>query len=208
MRSRRRHAFLIHLMAVLVAVQGVIGLVPGAEACLAFATCAHDACEAACDDGAGAGALHRHGDGRVHSHAHHHHRTDRHASSRDRHSSSRDRHSSSCDRDAGAAGAVGRCEHAAAEGRSEGVASAGAIEPVQDACACHLHLGVSDADALPAPMRGIHATLESVTHAFACVLTAIVACDASEAALRPPVEVPDGPPACERSIVATTVLLV
>ncbi len=183
MRVRGRRALLIHLMAVLVAVQGVIGLVPGAEACLAIATCAHEACETGCRDGAGTAGLHRHGDGVLH------------------------RHESPCGRRARVGDEGGRCGHPPADSVAERAASAGAIEPVRDACACHLHLGVSDADALPAPVRGILATIETVTQSFACMLSAIVACDPSEAAPRPPLDVRDGPPACERSIVATTVLL-
>ena len=195
MRVRGRRALLIHLMAVLVAVQGVIGLVPGAEACLAIATCAHEACETgcrdgagchdgeSCHDGAGTAGLHRHGDGVLH------------------------RHESPCGRRARVGDEGGRCGHPPADSVAERAASAGAIEPVRDACACHLHLGVSDADALPAPVRGILATIETVTQSFACMLSAIVACDPSEAAPRPPLDVRDGPPACERSIVATTVLL-
>jgi hypothetical protein len=199
MRPRRRHALLVHLLTVLVALQGVVGLVPGAQACLAIAACAHacgDAhdcnargCDGDLHHGAGAHAcgeaveLHRHADGVVH------------------------RHASRCD------GRAHACEgeRPAPDGvdhRDSGDASsAGAIEPVRDACACHMHIGVVDADALPVSTREALVAIDAFLGPIARALALISVPGESGAPLRPSVADPGGPPARERAIVATTILL-
>jgi hypothetical protein len=199
MRPRRRHALFVHLLTVLVAVQGVIGLVPGAQACLAIAACA-DACgdahgcdEHGCDGdrhhAAGGHAcgeaveLHRHADGVVH------------------------RHASRCDGRAHACEGERPAQDGVDHRDSGDATSAGSIEPVRDACACHMHIGVVDADALPVSTREAFVAIDAFLRPIARALALIAVPGESGAPLRPSVADPGGPPARERAIVATTILL-